>query len=157
MKKIIPILVIGVLVFSGFGVAAITNNKATTITNSLATTDNQPPNVPEITGPVRPKIGVTYCYTIVTTDPDVDDVSYYIDWGDGTVTDWIGPYPSGNDAAVSHAWYKSGSYIVGCKAKDYPYEAESELRQYLIIVPPKSKVLAGPLFFQIVQRLLNTR
>ena len=47
VKKILILMIIGILVFSGVGVVAITNNKETTITNSLATTDNHLPDASE--------------------------------------------------------------------------------------------------------------
>jgi len=55
---------------------------------------NQPPNAPMITGPAEGVVGEEYEYTCVSTDPEDDDVYYYIDWGDGNVEDWIGPYAS---------------------------------------------------------------
>jgi hypothetical protein len=43
-----------------------------------------PPNTPTITGEINGEIQTSYDYTIQTTDPDHDDVQYYIDWGDQT-------------------------------------------------------------------------
>ncbi|RLF38618.1 MAG: hypothetical protein DRN12_08165, partial [Thermoplasmata archaeon] len=43
---------------------------------------------------------------------------YYIDWGDGTDTPWIGPYSSGIEVTVSHVWEKRGDYTIKVKAKD---------------------------------------
>jgi len=59
------------------------------------TEDNTPPDAPEIDGPTSGAAGTSYEYTFTTTDPDDHDVYYYIEWGDGEIEDWIGPYESG--------------------------------------------------------------
>jgi len=56
-------------------------------------------------------------------DPDGigDKLWYKWDWGDGTNSGWLGPYPAWtyNDwAKVSHSWDKPGTYDVKVKAKD---------------------------------------
>jgi len=113
---------------------------------------NNPPNTPEISGPTRPKVGELYDYTVVTTDPDEDNVSYYIDWGDSTVEEWIGPFESGQAVVVCHAWNKSGMYLFRCKAKDHPYEAESDWLLHLITVPPVNKIISNPFFLRFIER-----
>ncbi|MBN1280059.1 MAG: hypothetical protein JXA00_00250 [Candidatus Thermoplasmatota archaeon] len=85
---------------------------------------NETPLAPTITGPTSGNAGTTYKYTFVTTDPDGDDVYYYIDWGDGTYEDWIGPYLSGHQVFVNHKWDEKGSYTIQAKAKD-THNAES--------------------------------
>jgi len=40
------------------------------------------------------------------------------DWGDGTYSEWLGPFPSGTSAEGSHAWGEAGNYDVRVKAKD---------------------------------------
>ena len=122
---------------------------------------NNPPKVPVMHGPTQPKIGVEYTYSFHTTDPDGDNVSYYIDWDDGTIEDWFGQFRSGEEVAVSKAWYEKGWYAVRCKAKDHPYEAESEWGTYLVKVPPKNKGISSYMFvrflehFPMLKRMLN--
>jgi len=77
-----------------------------------------PPNPPTITGPISGYAGVMYNYLFSTTDPDGDDVSYWINWGDGTYTGWLGPYPSGHNVSASHSWSNPGFYEVNATAKD---------------------------------------
>lgn len=79
---------------------------------------NSPPNPPTITGPVTGKPRIEYDYTLVTTDPEEDQVHYFIDWGDGTTSDWVGPSNSGDEVTFSHTWSKKGTYTVRAKAKD---------------------------------------
>ncbi len=79
---------------------------------------NHPPEQPLITGPSHGKPKTTYNYTVSTSDPDGDNVSYFIDWGDGSNSSWIGPYPSGDTITRSHSWAKKGSYTVRVQARD---------------------------------------
>ena len=127
------VLVIGII-FLLIGVSVVSSRNI--INYNM---ENHPPNIPKVAGEIRPKVGVEYEYAIWTTDPDGDDVSYYIDWGDGNITGWTVPLGSGIPFKVLHAWYESGTYLFRCKAKDHPYEAESDWYEFYIIVPPKDK------------------
>ena len=79
---------------------------------------NLPPNPPTIIGPTRGKINVATLYNFTTTDEQGHPIYYYIDWGDGTNSGWIGLYPSGDVITQSHIWSKKGSYTIKAKAKD---------------------------------------
>ncbi len=76
------------------------------------------PEIPSIEGPSRGRVGREYRYTIVTVDPDGDDIYYYIDWGDNTNTGWIGPYKSGEEVTLNHKWSRRGVYTIRVKAKN---------------------------------------
>jgi outer membrane protein assembly factor BamB len=76
------------------------------------------PTLPTITGMEGGKVRHKYDYTIVSSDPEDDNISYYIDWGDGKTTDWIGPYDSGEEIIQSHLWLVKGTYEVKVKARD---------------------------------------
>ena len=80
--------------------------------------DQNAPEAPTITGETDGKTGVEYDYTVSTTDPNGDDVYYYVDWGDGEFEDWFGPFASGEEIIVSHTWEKRGTYIIRVRAKD---------------------------------------
>lgn len=80
-------------------------------------TSNSPPNAPVITGPASGKVGQLYTYTFNSTDPDGDDIYYYIDWGD-TSSGWIGPFASSVEATVNHTWTQTDEYAIVAKAKD---------------------------------------
>ena len=54
----------------------------------ILTSGNNPPDKPDIHGPLKGKPGVEYFYEFCTKDPEDDDVSFFIDWGDGTNTGW---------------------------------------------------------------------
>ena len=77
-----------------------------------------PPNTPTIEGLASGKINEPHDYIFNTTDPNGDDVYYYIDWGDNTTSGWIGPYPSGDEQTQSHTWLVQGTYTIRAKAKD---------------------------------------
>lgn len=93
-----------------------------TITISII---NDPPEIPVITGTVNGRSNTVYGYTFVTTDPQGDSVSYFIDWGDGSDSGWIPFFASGAIAIDNHLWNEPGNYNVIVKAKDI-YEEESE-------------------------------
>jgi hypothetical protein len=80
--------------------------------------DNLPPETPSIGGSKIGKVGVEYNYSFVATDPDGDNVYYYILWGDDTVSGWLGPYSSDKEISFSHVWLKKGVYTIKIKAKD---------------------------------------
>lgn len=95
---------------------------------------DRPPNTPTITGPAEGKPGVAYLYTFTTTDPDGDLVYYYIDWGDGQVSEWIGPYQSGATATATHQWAEEGTYTIQVKAKDV-FDVESDWGSLEVTMP----------------------
>jgi len=104
---------------------------------ALEIIDNNPPIKPMITGQINGKIRQEYEYTIVTADPEGNNISYYINWGDGTNSGWIGPYPSGEEQTVSYTWNKKGTYTIQVKAKDN-YSAESEWETLVVTMPYES-------------------
>ncbi len=79
---------------------------------------NYPPNPPTITGPAKGEPGTQYEYTFLATDPENNQLSYFIDWGDDTNSSWIGPYASGIEITKLHSWSKKGTYLLKAKAKD---------------------------------------
>jgi len=74
------------------------------------------PNPPS--GPTNGVVNAEYTYTGSTTDPNGDDIYYLFDWGDGSDSGWLGPYPSGTIVNASHTWVYGGTYAVKLKAKD---------------------------------------
>jgi len=88
------------------------------IDSTITESNNQQPLAPTITGPSIGKPGTEYTINFVTTDPNGDNIYYYVDWGDGTTKDWDGPFTSGQQSSASHTWSGRGVYIVRVKAKD---------------------------------------
>ena len=107
---------------------------------------NYPPNKPSVTGATRGKVGETYEYTFVTTEPDGDDLYYCVDWA--TEYEWFGPYPSGEEVTVKHRWLIPGKFAIKVKAKDI-HNAESDWSDPLPVSMPKNKAL-NPLFLKFL-------
>ena len=112
-----------------------------------ATIPSNAPNIPTLSGPSHVVINESGTFTVLTTDPDNDNIYYFIDWGDGTNTGWIGPYPSGTSNQSSHIWEDLGNYSVKAKAKDI-YGVQSGWSEPLIVIvsnnsPPGAPTIAG--------------
>jgi len=63
---------------------------------------DQPPSPPNIYGAVHGYPDVEYDYGIFSIDPENDNLTYDVDWGDGNIETDIGPFPSGVIFPVSH-------------------------------------------------------
>ena len=111
---------------------------------------NQPPDTPTITGTINGKPETEYPYTISSTDPEGDDVYYYINWSDGTDTMYIGPYSSGEEVIVNHIWAEKGTYVVKVKAWDY-YQAESDWGTLEVSVPKNKAININSLFLRFLE------
>ena len=127
-KKIMLSIVMAIFLMNIVGVFALEMQvEATTIRQSVSTkliTNNQPPDKPATpdgpTGGIffhRVLVGSEYVYSTTTSDPDGDQVYYQWDWGD-EISEWDGPYDSGEGITGKHTWTESGTYDVRVKAKD---------------------------------------
>ena len=96
-----------------------------------------------------------------SNDPDEDRVYYMWDWGDGTFSNWLGLYDSGEICETSHSWEEEGNYIIRVKARD-TYLGESDWAELSVSMPrnratqrPLLKLLQNyPIVFQLLQRFL---
>jgi len=80
---------------------------------------NDPPNTPDQpSGLSEGDICISYDYTTSATDPDGNQLYYKFDWDDGTYSNWIGPYDSGETASESRIWSEPDTYNIKVKAKD---------------------------------------
>jgi hypothetical protein len=95
---------------------------------------DNPPNTPTIDGKARGKVGTPYPYTLNTVDINGDDVYFYIEWGDGNTSGWVGPYASGEDVEITHQWDTKGTYTIHAKAKDV-YGIESNWGSLTVVMP----------------------
>jgi len=80
--------------------------------------NNAPDKPAAPSGPSSGKAGDECSYTAVTTDIEGDEIYYMFDWGDGSTSEWLGPYDSGQAVSASHSWENRGTYDVRVKAKD---------------------------------------
>ena len=98
---------------------------------------NKAPEIPIITGPQKGKTGEIFDYNVSAVDPDGDNISFFIEWGDNTNSGWLGPFPSGETHTESHSWNEQGKFTIQVKAKDI-HEAESDWTS-LSVSMPKTK------------------
>jgi hypothetical protein len=117
--------------------------------------DNSPPNAPTISGKSNGNVGITYQYEFSSIDPNDNDVNFFIFWGDGEGTGWIGPYNSGEVVTLNHTWSKKGTYIISAKAKDV-VGYESNWTQFRITIP-RNKIAVNNLLYHIFQHLQSLR
>jgi hypothetical protein len=101
-------------------------------------TPNDPPEAPSISGPNQGRPRETHTFEFVSDDPNGDDVFYYIDWGDDSQEEWIGPYTSGQSVSVDHSWKRPGTYVIEATAKD-THEAESDPSDFTFKVTSRKK------------------
>jgi hypothetical protein len=102
-----------------------------------------PPSKPEISGPASGKPKTKYDYKFLSESPLESDLYYYIEWGDGNIEDWIGPYSSGEEITISHTWEVKGTYTIRVKSKDV-YDFESDWSE-LSVTMPRNKIVNRPI------------
>ena len=112
---------------------------------------------PDIEGPNTGKPDICYEFTFVTNISGGVEVSYYIDWGDGQVTDWTDFLESGVPYVENHTWINKGTYLIRAKAKD-GYNTESNWTDFKIKIP-RTKTYQWYHWlldhFPLLERLLN--
>jgi hypothetical protein len=116
---------------------------------------NQPPLIPDTPeGPDKGILNRELTYSISTTDPEGDQVFYQWSWGDGYISEWEGPYNSGETATASHRWKEEASYYIKVKAKDI-YDQESDWSEKLRIKISENRALNYRIdeFLQLFSRL----
>jgi len=137
-----------------------------TVTDNASNTDNQttwayidtenhPPKTPTLRGRKIGTNGTAYRYTFSATDPDGDDVYYYLNWGDtywdGGAVGWIGPYKSGQKITLEKTWAEKGNYTVRVKASDQ-YNAKSDWGTLKVTMPVSYNIPRLPFWEQLFER-----
>jgi outer membrane protein assembly factor BamB len=100
---------------------------------------NIAPSTPNITGETNGSVREEYKYSFSSVDPDNNPVSFYIEWGDDSTSEWSRDYASCETASIKHTWNKKGTYIIKVKAKD-TFGEESNWG-YLEVIMPKNKII----------------
>ncbi len=114
---------------------------------------NNPPGKPAINGPTNGNIETSYNYTVSATDPDGDDIYYYIVWRDMHHQVWIGPYSSGEEIKLNHTWIDKATYNIKVKAKD-TYDFKSDWETLTVTMPRTKTPLNHPLL-SLFSRFIN--
>lgn len=97
------------------------------------------PNPPIIKGETQGAYDEEYNYTFSSLDPEDVNIYLYIEWGDGDIEDYIGPYQSEEEVILKHTYTEEGNYTIRAKAKDI-YDIESDWST-LTVTMPKTKVI----------------
>jgi len=146
MKKERAIIVVGLVLLMSSSLWVFPGTHVVTAVplakNKLYQSDgrnNSPPSPPVINGSTKGKFDVGYNFTFVSTDPDGDDVYYWVEWGDGCPSSgWLGPYPSGQMIMVNHT-FPRGTWTISCQAKDV-YNATSDWGTLKVTMPLSSSL-----------------
>jgi hypothetical protein len=127
--------------------------------DALAIPWGDPPTNPIINGPPSGKKNTFLNYMFTSTDPDGDQISYYVDWGDGTPPTWSAFQDSGLPYSTGHSWSTDGTYTISAKAKD-TQERESGFTTFTVTIP-RNKATNNMLFskligqFPLLQKLIQ--
>jgi len=114
---------------------------------------NNPPSTPNITGPASAKPRVEIEYTFSTEDPELNNVFYFIEWGDGTNSSWVGPFVSGEEIKIKHKWSTKNVYTIKCKAKD-TIGAESNWGTFEVTIP-RYKFIGNTFISRFLERFFK--
>jgi hypothetical protein len=117
---------------------------------TITIVENKRPTAPQINGKRIGFGGKEYEFTFVSTDEEGHDLFYKIDWNDGEVTDWLGPYSSGEQITLSHAWNKNGQYFIKAWAKD-EMQGESQQGSFKINIL-KNRAKFSPVFYRFLEQ-----
>ena len=102
--------------YETFQWGALWGNPGLTMGEVITSDPPETPNAPD--GPDEWIINVDCAFEAVTTEPDGEDVYYQFNWGDGKISDWLGPYPPGQTIQADHVWSALGDYEILVHAKD---------------------------------------
>ena len=109
-----------------------------------------PPTIPELNGPSNGMPGEVLEFSLNSTDPEGDDIYYFVDWDDDTSGKWIGPYASGEEVNVSHVWENPDTYEIKAKAMDSIYFESDWSEPHIISIvanqPPTKVIITGPVW-----------
>ena len=118
--------------------------------------ENHPPDAPVIKGPIHGRVGITYEWTIVSTDLDGDHVTYYVDWGDECGgAEWHGPYPSGEEVTITHKYTFRNNFIINAMAED-EHGAGSDWT-YFKFSTPRNRILHNSIIDWLLDRFPISR
>ena len=112
--------------------------------------DPDAPSAPLITGQTSGTAEKEYEYKFKSTSPFGRDIYYYIEWGDGSIMDFFGPFDSGEEVVVNHTYLNKGTYTIKACARD-----TENLRGpwgELKVTMPRNKAMSNSLFYNFLER-----
>jgi hypothetical protein len=112
---------------------------------------NDPPNKPVINGNNEGIPFQEYEFTISSTDPDDDNLTYYIDWHDDTTSEWIGPFISGETIIVNHSWEEQKTYTIMVRARDI-FNEKSDWSYFDITIPKNKRYSSYFIYNKLIEQ-----
>jgi hypothetical protein len=100
---------------------------------TFKTEENFAPLKPTITGPKTLNRNKEGNFIINATELNDDLIFFYIDWDDGNIIDWHGPYYSDQLVQFTHLWNGVNTYTIKVKVKD-EYDLESDWSEFDITI-----------------------
>ncbi len=126
MKKMILLSLIGLLLLSGVGKATV---------SLITSVDNHPPSAPTIDGPTQVRIGIENTWSFYSTDPDGDNITYYVDWGDKCGgAEWHGPFLCNKTTEITHTYQSKNTLLINAMSVD-ENGAESNITYFEVVIP----------------------
>ena len=103
--RLLKIILILITVFTLFQTSAISNLL---------------PDIPEVRGRTRGRVGITYTFSIVSSDPECDKIGYGFcgQWGNMPCNFSLGLVESGEMITINCKWNDSGDYVMRVCAID---------------------------------------
>jgi C1A family cysteine protease len=128
---------------------------------------NTPPEKPSIYGKNEADKSKRQTYNFTAIDPEGNDLYYYIDWGDGSLEEWIGPFKSGEIISIKHRFENGGIFTIRAKTRDVfndesPWSTiEVHLSKLKIVQNQPYNIISNfikesyPNFFKILTRVIE--
>lgn len=115
--------------------------------------ENLAPEKPIITGPTFAITGKELNFKIGATDPNDQDLYYYIFWDDGSYNNWDGPYPSGEEITFNHTYTKGGSFTIIAKAKDDLGKTGNQDHLKLFVL--KTRTQSDTIILKLLEKIIS--
>jgi len=127
------------------------DDELTDVFLNILSFSDQPPSAPDTC--MGAKDGLAHHSIDIQTkgnDLELDDIQYFIDWGDGT-GDWTDFIENNASVTASHIWREKGPYFIKCKARDQ-FFSESDWSEGIEVIisdtnndlPESPIVIGGP-------------
>ena len=136
--------------------------RATGYLRALGKLDPNAPSRPSIDGVKKIILDFPYEFKINTTSPLGRDIYLWVEWGDGSFYEWIGPYASGEEVTLAHRWpfSRGRDFTIRVKAKDSE-NLWGPWGEFDVSLFPRNKEAYISLFlwflerFPLLERLIN--
>jgi len=107
------------------------NAKDTDTTTVNILKANNPPENLTITGETTGDQNIDYTSTVSADDPDGDNITYTIDWGDSTDDAVSTELPTGTSFEAAHNWTTYGIYTITLTAADDETQPQTTATMYI--------------------------